>query len=65
MTKPILSEEEFNKKHCIVDTNKTILGYCKECLANIYEEDNCAPDYPNIYECAHCNHPHNKNEILL
>lgn len=50
-------------KHFELDPNKTILGCCKECLANVYKEDGFGPEHPNIYECSNCGHPNCKDEL--
>ena len=38
------------------------LGNCLECDAPIYAEDEMLPDYPGLYQCPKCGHPHNLSE---
>lgn len=40
------------------------LGICKECGTDITEKDETLPDYPGLYECSKCYHPHCKDEII-
>jgi DNA-directed RNA polymerase subunit RPC12/RpoP len=36
----------------------TIPEVCVECFADINPEDEMLPDYPGLYQCPECGHPH-------
>lgn len=38
------------------------IGYCKECGAEVSKADEIK-DYPGIFECPTCKHPHTQNEL--
>lgn len=39
------------------------IGYCKECNGLVTQSEEMKPDYPNLYECKYCGHPHTKGEL--
>ncbi len=50
--------------HYVLDKTKTIVGCCKECLANVYKEDAMIPEWPNLYECSNCFYPNNEGDLF-
>ena len=39
-----------------------LVGYCKECGKPVYGKDEIK-DYPGLYECPNCGHPHSRSEL--
>lgn len=39
-----------------------LLGFCKECGHSIYDTDT-VEEYPTIYHCPNCGHPHLQCEL--
>ena len=51
--------------YCVLGlTHVEILGNCKECGKMLTEDHNLLPEFPNIYECSRCGHPHTQDEIV-
>jgi len=42
---------------------KILIGYCKECGAEIFNSNELIPDYKGVYECSECSQPHAKEEL--
>jgi len=42
---------------------KILIGYCKECGAEVFNLDELIPDYKGVYECSECSQPHAKEEL--
>lgn len=46
------------------EKGSSLLGFCKECGAEVTTDDLMNPDYPEMAECPECGHPHTKDELI-
>lgn len=43
---------------------KFAIGFCTECLNEVYNTDGQSSEIDGCYECSVCGHPHLKEEVI-